>query len=577
MRPTQTGLVLILLAVIGVPLGLYFVLHTSNQTQYVPAFPSITIAGVVVPHDALVAGPRADFFSTLAASMVAPTTIILLSPNHYYAGYGHIQTTDQVWHLDGGQIQPDATLIDSLLADGSVTREPSSFINEHGIYSVLGDIRKNFPKALIVPLIFQNTTMAELRAVEQRLNKSCTSCLVIASVDFSHYQPALLGQLHDERSIRDLDTLNTDDILTGAEVDSGPALALLTLWARDHDANRFVLKNHTNSGVITGNPDIESTTHVFGWYTSGVQTVPTSGVSFIIGGDVMFARMIAHTFGNDFNAAFADLGDRVFWGTDAAIVNEEGAITTQPIRDDISSANFTFLFSPRSASTLSYLHINAVSQANNHSANGGLQGVETTRSVLNAAGIQTFGGPSGGDVSRVAVFHGSGLSLTVIGVNMLSPGQTAEALVPLITEAKQDPTMRVLVMPHWGVEYSPGHTSAQAAAAHVWVDAGADIIIGSHPHVIEDSELYRGVPIIYSLGNLLFDQAFSTATQEGLLIAGSFTPDGLTLFGLPAQSVKYQPRLMTGSAKTQILDALYFPFKNFLQVTPAGTVVRMVR
>ncbi|MGD0976758.1 MAG: CapA family protein [Minisyncoccia bacterium] len=303
---------------------------------------------------------------------------------------------------------------------------------------------------------------------------------------------------------------------------------------------------------------------------------PEPSVSFIIGGDVMFARMINHTFGNDFNDAFSNLGSQVFSGYDAAIINLEGAITDKPIPDNVSArTTMIFRFPPAVANTLSYLHINGVSQANNHSDNAGAEGIATTRSVLASAGIQTFGGPAGNDISRIAVFHGLGLSLTVIGVNMLAPGQIAEALVPIIEKAKQDPSMRVLVMPHWGVEYKAGHTTAQAQAAHVWIDAGADIVIGSHPHVIEDAELYHGAPIIYSLGNFLFDQTFSKETREGLLIAGDFTPNGLTFSALPIQSINYKPQLMTDPGKQQILDSLYVPFRNYLQTTSAGIVVEI--
>src|SRR6185369_13276346 len=104
-------------------------------------------------------------------------------------------------------------------------------------------------------------------------------------------------------------------------------------------------------------PDIESTTHVFGWYEIGDKSNVEQSVSFIIGGDMMFARMINHVFGNDFNQAFKAFGDRVFWGTDAAIINLEGTISDEPIVDNIQTNNLTFKFSPTITRTLRYLHI----------------------------------------------------------------------------------------------------------------------------------------------------------------------------------------------------------------------------
>jgi AmmeMemoRadiSam system protein B len=538
---------------------------------------SRAISGVVVPHHNIVADQREKFFSDVAARTSQPKAIILVSPNHYDAGRAPVQTTDQSWKLGEGSIAPARQVIASLVQQGFTANEPSSFVDEHGIYNILGDIQKYFPGTPIIPLIFKEVPEDKLIQLERALRESCEGCLMIASVDFSHYQPALLAQIHDERSIRDLETLNTAGILASAEVDSGPSLALLALWAADHDTSRFVVRAHTNSGIINESPDLESTTHVFGWYEEGKQVEPEQSVSFLVGGDMMFARMIYHQFGTNFNDAVAHLGNRVFWGTDAAIVNLEGAITNQPIKDDLDNPRLIFHFSPMVAKTLSWLHINGASQANNHSNNAGSEGIATTRSVLADAHIQSFGGPTESSISQVARFTGQGLTLAVVGINLTFPGQKAEAALPVITELKKDPTVRVMVMPHWGTEYFAGHTQAQSDAAHAWIDAGADIVIGAHPHVIEDGELYREAPIIYSLGNLLFDQSFSRATQEGLLIGGKFTSSGLTWFGLPTQSVAYKPELMRGQRKKDILEALYKPFKDYLHITSAGTVVQIIK
>jgi poly-gamma-glutamate synthesis protein (capsule biosynthesis protein) len=73
----------------------------------------------------------------------------------------------------------------------------------------------------------------------------------------------------------------------------------------------------------------------------------------------------------------------------------------------------------------------------------------------------------------------------------------------------------VIVMPHWGDEYAPTAPDRVREKARELVAAGAFAIIGSHPHVIEDKEWIDNVPVIYSLGNLLFDQYFSPAVMLG--------------------------------------------------------------
>ena len=83
----------------------------------------------------------------------------------------------------------------------------------------------------------------------------------------------------------------------------------------------------------------------------------------------------------------------------------------------------------------------------------------------------------------------------------------------------------LIVYAHWGNEYETTPTSQQTDLAHSFIDAGADFIIGSHPHVVQTKEEYKGKMIYYSLGNMVFDQYFSTETQKGLLIEADINTD----------------------------------------------------
>ena len=79
---------------------------------------------------------------------------------------------------------------------------------------------------------------------------------------------------------------------------------------------------------------------------------------------------------------------------------------------------------------------------------------------------------------------------------------------------------------HFGVEYQTKHNTRQEQLAHEAVDDGAKIVIGTHPHVAEDTEVYKNAFIAYSLGNLVFDQPFSANTMEGLLLQIKLYKDG---------------------------------------------------
>jgi poly-gamma-glutamate synthesis protein (capsule biosynthesis protein) len=71
---------------------------------------------------------------------------------------------------------------------------------------------------------------------------------------------------------------------------------------------------------------------------------------------------------------------------------------------------------------------------------------------------------------------------------------------------------------HWGEEYKTAANSRQEEIGRGLIDNGVDLIIGSHPHVVQNIERYKDKYIFYSLGNFVFDQYFSTSTQEGLAV-----------------------------------------------------------
>lgn len=525
------------------------------------------ISGMVVPHHTMMASQRAQFFE-LVAGRVDPETVILVSPNHYDAGRAALQTSAQTWRITDGEIDGAVGVIDSLIEAG-VGLEPSSFNDEHGIRLILPDIEQSFPRARIVPIIIKSTaTPREIADFHDVLTRVCRDCFMVASVDFSHYQPALLANLHDQKAIRGLTSLD-QHTLEGAEVDSPGTLALLARWASGKNTMRFVMWRHTNSGELLAQPDLESTSHVFGWYERGLQDTPPAAVTFLFGGDVMFDRAIAQTFlAKGLPTIFEKLGNRVFWGTDAGLVNLEGPISDFPVANNNSPDNLFFHFPPAAREALRFLKVNAVSLANNHSGNAGREGVETTRELLQSVSIQTIGGPGTVDIARVGEFRGQTLTLYVIGVQAL---QAVPDISELIAGYTRDANHRVIIFPHWGIEYEPTHGARQATLAHAWIDAGADAVIGSHPHVVQDTEVYRGRPIIYSLGNFVFDQMFSPTTQQGLLVGGFFDEQGLSLFGLPVVSVHLQPRLLFGAKKEALISQTFAPFSAYRQATSWGT------
>jgi poly-gamma-glutamate synthesis protein (capsule biosynthesis protein) len=261
----------------------------------------------------------------------------------------------------------------------------------------------------------------------------------------------------------------------------------------------------------------------------------------------MFDRSVWHYYKDKgLKSIFSNFGERVFRGADLSLLNLEGPISATEIDDDWQSGSLVFNFPPETPSVLKYLNINSVSLANNHTNNAGNLGFTNTKKVLDEAGINYFGKPSGYDESSVLRIDGE-IPISIIGIMAIDNFDNQPLLAKI--SAEKSAGRKVIIFPHWGVEYAPKHSISQERLAQSWISAGADLVVGSHPHVTQDFEIIEGKPVIYSLGNFVFDQFFSQETQEGLVIAGTITDSKITLSFLPTREKSVRPEFIRGEEK----------------------------
>ncbi|MDP1624911.1 MAG: CapA family protein [bacterium] len=204
-------------------------------------------------------------------------------------------------------------------------------------------------------------------------------------------------------------------------------------------------------------------------------------------------------------------------GFDMAVGNLEGPITAHPSVSqgkkpgEPDNTRFTFDFAV--AAALADAGFGAVSLGNNHIYDFGREGIDSTASALDTVGLLHFGAPGKGDVVTTTV---NGLQLAFVAFN-----QFVGAANPVITETfirdVRTTADFVTVYAHWGDEYE-AENEYQRALARRFIDAGADIVIGSHPHVVQGHEVYKGKHIYYSLGNFIFDQYWEEAVRTGLVV-----------------------------------------------------------
>ncbi len=251
---------------------------------------------------------------------------------------------------------------------------------------------------------------------------------------------------------------------------------------------------------------------------------PTTEVLFI--GDMMFDRSIRvamQSYGSDF--IFSCISTELA-AADLTVGNLEGPITPYPSKSVGSAVgshdNFVFTFPEYVAPLLHRQNVRVVSLGNNHIYNFGEEGVDSTVRALEAAKVGYFGEPGGYSVSEV---ESNGVPLTLIGYNEFDEGSTPLLAINQITDAREKKRIPV-VFAHWGDEYKPA-TEREISLAHKFIDAGAELVIGAHPHVIQASEIYKGKHIYYSLGNFIFDQYWNEAVSTGLTVRVTFNEQGV--------------------------------------------------
>lgn len=274
---------------------------------------------------------------------------------------------------------------------------------------------------------------------------------------------------------------------------------------------------------------------------------PATTLTFV--GDIMLDRYVRTTI-NQHSPTWPFEKVRQELVGDLVVGNLEGPITNSP--SVATNTNLIFTFDPKHTSGLVDAGFTHLSLANNHTLNFDESGLANTRSVLNEKGLHNFGDPKNRNGFSLTI-ELNNHRVTLIGYHGLVSGR--DNVVTEIQQAKSKKDL-VIVVPHWGNEYQLRASTKQTDDAHTFIDAGADLIIGAHPHVIQPIEVYRGKMIFYSLGNFLFDQYFSPATQRGLLVRFTLD-DGVILAALiPVVIRSGQVQLPDPAERDTILSSL---------------------
>jgi poly-gamma-glutamate synthesis protein (capsule biosynthesis protein) len=278
-----------------------------------------------------------------------------------------------------------------------------------------------------------------------------------------------------------------------------------------------------------------------------------TGVTITFVGDIMLARAVERSIAeNGTSWPFAKLGD-VLAGSDMVVGNLEGTVRANRNLEVVNQ--MVFDTTPDNVAMLADTGFTHLSLANNHADDYGSQVTLDTRQTVIDNGMTPFGDPSQSELF-VARENINGVSLSLIGFHAF--GETTTEILEAI-EAEDAQGRFVIVYPHWGPEYIEIAPAAETDPAAQFIKAGADLIVGAHPHVIQNVEVIEGVPVIYSLGNFLFDQDFSAETMRGLTVQAEITEDNIELDFTPVVIENRQTSPMEDLAAQALFSELNLP------------------
>lgn len=264
---------------------------------------------------------------------------------------------------------------------------------------------------------------------------------------------------------------------------------------------------------------------------------PTVALTFV--GDVMMSGNVEkRLLEKGFDFPFEHVRS-LFLQDDYTIANLETPITLRGTPSE--NKEFVYKSSPEAIPAMKEAGIDAVNLANNHSMDQGVEGLLDTFSALDAHQIAYVG--AGKDAKRAyapVYVEKKGIRIALLGFSRVIPqvswyaGKDQPGLaatydpalaVQAIQEAKKEADL-VIVIAHWGKEKVDFPVDYQQALARTYIDAGADLIVGGHPHVLQGFEQYRGKWVAYSMGNFIFTRAVEPKTWDSMVLQANCTKTG---------------------------------------------------
>ncbi len=318
-------------------------------------------------------------------------------------------------------------------------------------------------------------------------------------------------------------------------------IAITLLGSKDRYRDVENILNYLKKNIYYGGKADANTN----WVEEKIGTPEIKDPSFVtlaFVGDIMLARGVRNSviknFNNDYSALFVKSKDlsETLKKADITFANLEGPASDQ----GVDQKNlYSFRMDPSVIPALKGSGISVLSVANNHMGDWGRLAFADTLSRLRENEIlYTGGGFNESEAETPAIIEKYGMKIGFLGFSDKGPasleaGREKSGILlannPRFDEIINNASKQVdylVVSFHFGEEYKTKHDARQEYLAKKAVDNGAKLVIGHHPHVVQDTQVYKQSFIAYSLGNFIFDQGFSAGTMQGMLLNVKLHRDG---------------------------------------------------
>ena len=284
-------------------------------------------------------------------------------------------------------------------------------------------------------------------------------------------------------------------------------------FSQIYTQNSASISPQTNSKINSSN-----SSQITSQNSNNLQTSQNKNLKLMFAGDIFFARRLdewAKKSELKENYIVSKLDTLKRENYDAWIGNLECPVTTKQSSLQEQSTLLKFSCSPTYLPALRK-YFDVLSLSNNHTDNmNGKEGLLETEQFLQKENFQYFGTFDNTDKAKLCkIVDIKQVKIAMCGFHGVFNLPTKDQIAVVSQYSKYFPT---IVMPHQGVEYKFTSNKYQQAIYRDFIDNGADLVVGAHPHVVQESEVYKGKLIMYSLGNFIFDQA-SKDTNEHIVL-----------------------------------------------------------